>query len=81
MNNGMFVEMCAYVANRDMEKAKYSQDGTEGKPEAISTTVPSKTRTALGLAGLGRLVRPFLLTLFNTAPKKAVEEVETRLKV
>jgi hypothetical protein len=37
MNNGMFVEMCAYIANRDMKKAQFELDLPENEPEPTLT--------------------------------------------
>ena len=73
MNNGMFVEMCAYIANRDIEKVEYSQEPYEPEPEISSSGVITRSQTTRGLTDFGRLVKTFFQSISNGGRKQPVK--------
>ena len=80
MNNGMFVEMCAYVANRDMKKGHCQHEVPENEPEPDFTRVePSlMTKSGLELVRFWIIVKAFYKRLFMYAPKKGSEGAQSK---
>lgn len=79
MNNGMFVEMCAYVANRDLKNGQSQREYSDNESEQILIRVEPSLMTKSGrwIASLWHFTKALYKRPFTYAPKKGAEEVQS----
>jgi hypothetical protein len=80
MNNGMFVEMCAFVANRDLKNGQLQREYSETELEPVLTGVEASSATKIGPTS-GNFWH-FIKALSNRAaifvPKKVSKEAHSK---